>query len=502
MEPLSQIVNEFRGELLLFGKIIKPKVFWAGFSKAHYAIERLITNPLNKKCNIIVPRGLGKTTLVSVIFPLYHAFVAESAADAPKCVVIISKTQAHSINCLTAIKDVLNYSEEFRTLFGYHGENTAKLWRQDIIQLDNGTVFIAKGTGQPIRGLNFNGIRPTLIIGDDLEDENNTKTPEAMDSNYNWLIGGATYALDARPGQSQIVIIGTPIHQKCIVETLMTEAAWRSIRFSYIETDENGVERSLWEEVRSLKSLHEEKADKEHIGKLSIFYRELMCQIIGDEDQLFKPKYMKYWDGEFKREKEGAYIHISHKDGKDYLEPLVIPVSVFMGVDPASSVSASADYSVIFVTAIDADMNRYSLPYYRGRLSPMDLADKIIEWYEIYKPNRTRIESVGYQEMLRDYLRRMTAIPGLGIKENPRSSKSSRLESMQPWFASGKFFIKKGQQDFVDELLLFPRASHDDTLDGCYYSNKEVYPPSHSVSLRAKLNSRIKKAQIDGWMIS
>ena len=35
----------------------------------------------------------------------------------------------------------------------------------------------------------------------------------------------------------------------------------------------------------------------------------------------------------------------------------------------------------------------------------MELADHIIEYFKKYKPMKTRIESVGYQEMLRDYLR-------------------------------------------------------------------------------------------------
>ena len=84
--------------------------------------------------------------------------------------------------------------------------------------------------------------------------------------------------------------------------------------------------------------------------------------------------------------------------------------------------------------------------------------------------------------MLRQYLKEKAAdeglfIPGLEIKENPRTSKSYRLESLQPLFAQGNVFIQKNQQALLDELLLYPRGKHDDLLDGFFYANKNCYKP-------------------------
>jgi hypothetical protein len=86
--------------------------------------------------------------------------------------------------------------------------------------------------------------------------------------------------------------------------------------------------------------------------------------------------------------------------------------------------------------------------------------------------------------MLRDYLRTRADeeglfIPGLEIKESPRSSKSSRLETMQPWFAQKKIHIQDSMHELKDELLMFPRGKHDDLLDGLYYATKNNYPPNH-----------------------
>jgi len=115
----------------------------------------------------------------------------------------------------------------------------------------------------------------------------------------------------------------------------------------------------------------------------------------------------------------------------------------------------------------------------------MKLADSIIAQFKKYKPSKTRIETVGYQEMLREYLRTEVDrqglfIPGLELKESPRTSKSSRLETLEPYFAQGKMYMMKHMEDLKNELLLYPRSKHDDLLDGLFYAMKGNYVPYHT----------------------
>ena len=176
-------------------------------------------------------------------------------------------------------------------------------------------------------------------------------------------------------------------------------------------------------------------------------------------------------------------------------------------MDPASSTRQTADYSTIVTVAVDDENNRFVLPYFRKRSTPMQLADNIITYFKIYKPEKVRIESVGYQEMLRDYLRRRADeekifISGLEIKENPRNSKSARLETMEPFFAQNKVFIRKDQIELKDELLLYPRGKHDDLLDGLYYATKKTYAPLHTYENQKEdqtFQERIKKLG-DSWL--
>ena len=112
----------------------------------------------------------------------------------------------------------------------------------------------------------------------------------------------------------------------------------------------------------------------------------------------------------------------------------------------------------------------------------MDLADAVLAWFGRFRPQKTKIETVGYQEMLRDYLRRKCDdlnmfVPGLEVKNSPRTPKSVRLESLQPFFCRKKMFIKNDMNELVDELLMYPRGKHDDLLDGLYYAMKGSYKP-------------------------
>ena len=247
-----------------------------------------------------------------------------------------------------------------------------------------------------------------------------------MEQNLRWLLQSAVPSLD--PQKGKIIVIGTPQHQRCLVEILKQMEGWVNMHFS----PNLDKKIALWEEWQPIDKLLQKKRELESIGRSSVFYREYMCQIVGDEDQLFQQSYIQYHDYKLNIDSTGNHFLI---DGEKE-----IPVNVFMGVDPASSVRKTADYSVIMPVAVDENNNRYILQYYRQRATPMQLAESIIEYFKLFKPVKVRVESVGYQEMLREYLKQRCDeekifISGLEIKENPRTSKSSRLETMQPYFA-------------------------------------------------------------------
>ena len=467
------ILEKLKKDMVLFGKIVMPQMFSVPSPKFHYEIALELLDKTKKQINIIAPRGHAKSSIVGGVFPLYHLMFDRGQ----KLIVLVSRTQDHAVKLLGTIKDTIDYSEPFRQLFGYWGQHSARSWAKSEVELKDGSMIICKGTGQQLRGIKVGNQRPTLIIVDDPEDENNTKTAEAMEHNLRWLLQSAVPSVD--PIKGRIVIIGTPQHQRCLVETLKEMKGWENKVFT------PNIEKnfSLWEEWWPIKKLIAKKEELESINRLSVFYREYMCEIVGDEDQLFKSDDIQYYDGKFRLDNENnAFLDITEIDGKEVKE--TVPINIFTGVDPASSVKQTADYSVIFNLAVDDKNRKFALPYYRKHAKPLALAEAIVDNFKKYKSTKTRIESVGYQEMLRQYVQMRCDeegmfIPGLNIKENPRTSKSHRLESLQPSFAKKEIYIMKNMQNLVDEMLLFPRGKHDDLLDGLYYAFKGNYAPLH-----------------------
>lgn len=500
---MSKLISKFSNNLLLYGKIMMPKMFYLPFADIHYEMEKNLLDINIPFLNIIAPRGIAKSTLAEVKI-LHHLFIERPLE--PKFVLIISKTQTESLRRLQAIKDTIEYSPEFREIHGYHGQHTAKIWRHDSVILDNGNIIVCKGTGQQVRGMKFRDVRPTLVIVDDPEDEHNTKTPESTDANLRWFLQSVVPMVDKR--NNKIVVIGTPINQRCTVLTLSTMSNWKTIKYSYIYTDDNGIQHSIWKEMKSVKELLDEKTALEEIGKISVWYRERMCELVADETQIFKESYFKYYKGNFDYDHyKKPYLNLIERDGEDYSkDPMKIPINIFIGVDPASSLDERAAYSVIMPVAIDNEDNKYILPYFRGRITPIELGDKIISFAQLYNPIKMRIESNGYQDMLRQYVRKRCKelniyVPGLEIKEVARDSKSRRIESMQPEFARGKIFMQKNMHELIDELLLYPNSSHKDTLDGLFFALKNIYTPYHSVTLASKFLDYRKKKNVGDWMI-
>jgi predicted phage terminase large subunit-like protein len=476
----SRIYDLMESSLVVLGKVVSPQMFSVPSAKFHHEISSTLLDLSKTLINVIAPRGHAKSSLVAAIMVIHHIMFFKG----PKFIVLVSKTETHAIGLLMTIKNMLNHSQNLAKYFGYWGEHSAQIWNQTEVVLKDGTKILCKGTGQQVVGLKHINQRPTLIILDDPEDLANTKTIEAMEYNLKWLLTQLVPSRD--PQRGRVIVVGTPQHQRSMVQTLTRTKKWKTLHYSAIKPDGT----ALWPEWWPLAKLMEEKEMYESIGKVSMFYREYMCQITGDDEALFLEKDLRYWNGElfYQTASDGeknAFLRIANLKNykkeiiQTYDPPKVVPVNITTGIDPASSVTAAADYSVIFNQAVDKDKNRFTLPYFRKRVRPLELANTILENFKKYNSSVTRIESTGYQEMLRDWVREHEYMPGLEVKETPRTSKSNRLEQLQPLFAQGKIYVMENQTELIDELLLFPRAKNDDTLDGLYYANRKIYLPVH-----------------------
>ena len=481
----KQVIEKCYEDLSYLGKVISPQTFYLDSPEFHAEIDEVLLD--NSKIQVVreAPRGTAKST--KIIAKIIHHGLFE---DGDKLVVIQSKTRPESINRLTKVKNIFEYSAEFKALFGYIGEQVATSWREDKIKVRIKNPLTGKvstltikaiGTGQPTRGALEDDTRITLYILDDPDDEDNCLTKEQMDKNFSKFLGGIA-GLDRRNGR--VIVIGTPIREGCIVERLRDAPGWDTKVYQSYWTNSEGQTEVLWKEMYDYDWLMTKKAELEAVGMRSKFYSEYQCEIVGEEDKLLKG--WKYFSGDVEVTNEGSFLNIKRRHKQDLPQLEKIAVNIFLGIDPASSTKASADYSVTFAVAYDADKNVYCLPYFRNRSTPTAHAEQIIQTIRAWKPSRAHVETIGYQEMLRNYLRmRMEEeelyVPGLETKFQPRTEKSARLDTLQPFFATGKIWLMEDMVELEDELNIYPRGKHDDLLDGLYYATRKLITPDHVV---------------------
>jgi len=462
--------------------------------------------------NYEAPRYHAKTTFMARAYPL-QAALESAVSSTPRhkggreYIILIGKTQKSvAQKSLYNIKHELTYNRRIKSLYGDWGENTAISWTSEEIILKNNTVITAKGYGQPITGLNHLGLRPTIIIPDDIQTVDNTKTEDAMKFAVRWLIKEVKPALESG---GRIVNIATPKHELAIVEVLKKDKTWKSRSYDAELDSEKKI--ALWPERIPWKELKEIEQSAGSLNELRSYYSEYRCQLVGSEEQLFRPEYFRYYRGNLQFDPYGnpsmCITHLWRRGDPLPIQldkPEIRPVATFTGVDPASSQSERSAYSTIVTIAVDAQLNMFVLPYFKKRVGPSALTREIVKRNSTYRPTWTTIEENGYQVAVKDSLRNFEGlfIPGLRQKHITRDSKDTRHERLEPYFYQGKIFLQEDMSEMEQELLFYPRGTRD-LLDGLEFATTRFHAPSHIVPVQEYLTKHErqgKAATTDAWM--
>ncbi len=445
--------------MALFGRHCFPTALRKQTPPFHNEVYSALANDNKRRVLIAAPRGTAKSTVTTLIFPLWK--VAFKKTDEDLFIVIISESQTQSINFLSRIKYHLIHSDKFKNIFGDLGPNTAKRWTNNDIVLGNGTRIIAVGTGQRVRGFIEGDTRPNLIIVDDFESELNAFTPEARAKNRKWVTEAVIPSLS---DEGKIAMIGTVISEDCFLYWAKESSAWNTLWYSIWDEDE----KSIWPERFPPSRINDIKKEFQSVGNLNGFYQEYMNIAQSPDMAPFKPEWIKLHHYDYKRI-DGQNCLVRNKGEEEEIKP----VEIYCGVDPASSLSSTADYFVVCTIGIDYDNNKYIIDIFRDRISPAEQPGKLIEIFKKYKPRRMMIETVGYQEALRTavrelMLKRKFIHPRFRKGVKPRTRKSERLLSLVPLFAKGTFYFRPQDNIAQQEFLSYPKGKHDDVMDAVW----------------------------------
>ena len=458
-------------DIMSFGQMFLPDDFMKSTpAPYHFELNDMLLDESKKRCCIILPRGHCKSTLAkaALLYKLYY-----NPQGINEFIAWVSEEQSQAID---HIKYIQSHIEHNPALLYYFGDIKGNKWTEKEFTTTKGDRIIGKGTNQRLRGRSEIGLRYTKIVLDDFESELNTKTPERRREIKEWVMSTVEPALEESSGrEGEVWLIGTIVHYDSFLQSIYDgneiakrekrKYAWEVIYHKAMEGD-----IALWPSYFSKEKLKDIRSRFEDMGLVHKFAQEYMNEARDIDSLKFKVDRLQNYSGEYQNSNGFGYI-LTKEDA--------IPVNVYVGVDLAYEAGQKHDYQIIMVMGVDSDKNYYVIDYYREHSPLYQMPSRILEYCKRYAPvKRASVESVGAQGVIKDAVRELSGqdrkfMPGIimGKKPPARIKKEDRIESLLcPIVNRKKMFIKKEHTELFDEMFQFPKAKHDDILDGMWYA--------------------------------
>jgi len=144
------------------------------------------------------------------------------------------------------------------------------------------------------------------------------------------------------------------------------------------------------------------------------------------------------------------------------------PFETFIGVDLASKGDES-DYFVITVVGIK-DSCIYVLDGLRTKASLFRQFELIRSYDNKWSPSKIGIESAAQQKIITDQWMEMSTLPIVPIKSSAQNEKNIRIQRLSVLFETGRILLNPVLTTWVDELLIYPRGTYDDTIDSLAFA--------------------------------
>jgi len=432
----------------------------------HKEIWDLVTS-VSKQVAIAAPRYHAKSTAVTHAYTLASVLFRES-----RYVLIVSDTVTQAVQFLGDIKKELLENDDLRSLFGV--KEFPKDTEDDlIVELEDGWTFRiqAKGSEQKLRGLKWANLRPDLIIGDDMENDEIVMNKDRRQKFKRWFYGALIPCVSST---GKIRIVGTILHLDSLLENLMPASQlashrgvkslikedlkeyssnvlpWRSVKYRAHTDDFKSL---LWPEMKSATEFRMQKDDYVRQGLADVYSQEMLNIPLDITDTFFK---------------KTDFVPIKEEDRKKNLV-------YYATCDLAVSQSQKADYSAFVVGGMDEDGRLYCKHVIKQRMDALEIVDTILMIQKIYKPVLFGLEQGTIQKAIGPYLNEEMLKRGEFINTvllKPSGDKLTRARSIQARMRSGACKFDKDAewyQGFEDELLRFPRDKHDDQVDAWAY---------------------------------
>lgn len=394
-------------------------------------------------------------------------------------------------------------SEWFRERFGVHRSN--KAWKEgegsftSALRTRRGVkdpTLAAAGVGEVQTGAHWD-----FVLMDDVCSQENTKTPESIESLWNWF-GEVQSQLD--PG-TKLFMIGTLHHFADLYCRIMKEPeirktfdiskhAWCT---PLIDPNSN-EDTELFFPSRLTRRFVADRKAKQTRRLFACFYEN---RPFTDDQQIFKDSFFRV---------------IRDEDVPQHVWTYIYTDFAFIAEEKKKG---HADRTVFWVVSLDCNRVAYVRDIVIGRWKPSDsvrIACDLWDRYQHLNVKGITVEDTAHKELISslfEEIRRNTFIRPKIIPIQGRSQevKDIRIEAIEPRFRNGDIYFTQSVREnhfhkwkpMIEEMTEWPFSKHDDIPDALSDLDKrdrddKFYTPAPPPGWRQASPFRHRPTTIDG----
>lgn len=472
----------------------------------HYKIWKVLSEAfvqdLYDKLNIVEPRGLAKSTICDKTLAIWLHCYKKSTFT-----LLGAKTAYDAEQFLNSIKKEFLENELIKDVFGnlidlkgkkpnskdYYKVNSGE------IELTNDTYIRAVGSTTSVRGANWGGVRPTVVIADDYQSEVDIITEDAREKKWNrWCkeveeVGDTAVFRKGKKvkAATKFISIGTVLHIDCLISRLSRNRDYhtiinRAVLLEDGQTIDDIFESNLWLECKKI--YFDDKIEDPRIQARKFYDKhidKMKYPLLWEEKwDFFNDIAVKYWTNRksFMSEKMNdastlgvRWFKAIRTQSEEEIEDHTF-LKTMLCVDPAGEQSRRSDFFAMAVGSLGENDFKYvrrmilaKMSYKEYCQTVIDLLKEYTEITHLYVEKNTYLgaDVTTITEMIdKDYeLKRRNIII---LNEMSRRNKDERISTIIEEVNNGQLVFNNNNKDFTQQILDFQGTAyspHDDAPD-------------------------------------
>lgn len=456
-------------------------IWQQGVLKGRYPLTATDTKTISRlpgvRRAVAAPRGHAKSTNLTFKGTMHSTLYGYKHYP-----IIISDSSEQAEGFLDNIR--VEFEENTAILEDF-GPLAGSVWRSNVLVTKTNIKIEAIGSGKKIRGRKHRNWRPDLIILDDVENDENVRTPEQRKKLKDWFDKAVSKCGD---DYTDIVYIGTLLHYDSLLAKTLANPAYRSIKYkAVIRFSQADDLWQQWETIFTDLSNDDREADA-----LAFFQAHKAAMLEGT--QVLWEEKLSYYDLMVMRVSEGEASFNSEEQNEpinpddclfmeewfDYYNEAEVnfgdPTFDFFGfIDPSLGKTKRSDFSAIVTLAkhkgsgymyvVDADIER--------RHPDRIIADVLAKerWLRAsfgHGYRKLGAETNQFQWFLKEELAKASAKAGLYLpieEVQQTSDKVMRVQTLQPDVKNKYIKFNRRHKRLLEQLTQFPMGAHDDGPD-------------------------------------